>query len=233
MNAQLLLLTVNMIREIASHVIWAIFLLFSFIVLKYKRFHLLGTCLLLLFCSIYIPMAERLVVSKSGVEYVAKKYLSNMRSAAEQPEKRINVFLTQEYPDFPGYSYQDSIDLSSTPAIMRWQKGEHAFWVGLGNAGKHNFSNPTIFLDFKGEANIRVDSNYSKGWVETDPNFTYVNNVKENLQPGMGFRLNPLYVTFTKKGTYPVSYTITGDDYPPIRGEFNIKVEEPQNKQEN
>lgn len=222
MNTQLILLKTIIAREFVGNLLWVVFFLFALIGLKYKRFRFIGGCLALLFASIFVHEADILKVGKEGITFFRRAIPKDHK--IEEPQKPIDVYLTQEYPTYPEYSYRDSIDLRTNPAIIKWQKGEHRFWIGIGNMGRHNFSNPTIFLDFKGKVNIRVDSSSSRGWIETDPDFTYVNNIKGDLQPDMGFRLNPLYVTFPEEGTYSVSYSITGDNYPSVKGTFNIEV---------
>lgn len=109
---------------------------------------------------------------------------------------------------------------------MTHQNDWQAFWLGIGNADSKvkNFKNPSLFLNFDGNVQIKVDEKSSKGWIETDPNFTYFYKTDGSMQQGQGFRLNPLFVKFPMEGIYNVPYSITADNELPISGEFSIKV---------
>lgn len=136
------------------------------------------------------------------------------------------VVLTQEYPEVAGRSYRDSLNLSSNnPALMNWRENEQPFWLGIQSQRKDKkYNNPTLFLDFKGKADVRVDQKESAGWVEMDPDFTYfIKGV--NIQPMTGIRLNPLFIKFPEEGIYFVQYTIAGDDEIPTRGVFHVEVQ--------
>lgn len=137
-----------------------------------------------------------------------------------------DVFVSQEYPNSQGYTYRQSIDLRSDPAVMTWQNSKQPFWLGIGNVGKNNFLNPTLFLDFEREkVEIKLESSESRGWREIGPNVSYVHSAKGVLQPGVLTRLNPLYIKFPDEGTYRVKCTVTGDNTKPMPLNFNIKVQ--------
>lgn len=140
-----------------------------------------------------------------------------------------SVYLTQEYPNSQGYTYKQSMDLRSKPAVMTWEEGEQAFWLGIANIReKENYKNLTLFLKFKDKVEVRVDEEASIGWVEMDPNFDYYINLKSDLQPLVTYRLNPLFVKFPEKGDYYVEYGVRGDNEPATKGAFLIKVRRPQ-----
>lgn len=135
------------------------------------------------------------------------------------------VLLMQEYPAVEGISYRDSINLAVNPALMIWRENEQAFWVGIQSQRESkNYNNPILFLNFNGKADVRVDSNNSVGWIETDPDFTYFIKLNGGIQPMTGIRINPLFIRFPEEGIYFVQYTITGDDEIPTQGVFPVKV---------
>ena len=135
------------------------------------------------------------------------------------------VSLTQEYPAVEGISYRDSINLAINPALIIWHENEQAFWVGIQSQREDkNYNNPTLFLNFNGKADVRVDLKDSAGWVEMDPDFTYFIKLNGNIQPMTGIRVNPLFIKFPAEGIYFVQYTITGDDEIPTQGIFPIEV---------
>jgi len=183
-----------------------------------------------MFLVILIPQAhqfyERLRIPTpwGEADFTSKKPIESVQFKSEVKTPG-SVFISQEYPRAQGYHYRQSIDLHSDDAVMTWQNSEQAFWLGIGNVGDTNFSNPTLFLDFKREVKVKLDSGTSKGWIEIDPNISYVYSAKGVLQPGVLTRLNPLFVKFPDEGVYRVKCTVTGDDTPPIPLDFNIKVQ--------
>jgi len=147
------------------------------------------------------------------------------KEAGEAIEFSKDISLTQEYPSSQGYIYRQSIDLRSNNAVMTWQDSEQPFWLGIYNAGGTNFSNPTLFLEFKGKVKVKVDSSTSKGWAEIDPNVSYVHSAKGELQPRVLTILNPLYIKFPDEGIYEVECAVAGDNTTPITLDFKIKVQ--------
>lgn len=183
--------------------------------------------------SIIAPIFGRKVDIKKSIHGLALKEgiiletLSKQLIGTLDTTKHIpSVIISQEYPNSQGFNYRQSINLSTHPAVMSYQSDWQPFWLGIGNISKKlkNLNNPTIFLNFHGQIKVKVDENTSIGWAETDPNFTYFLKTKGSIQPGQRIRLNPLFVKFPKVGLYTVFYSITGDNQPPVSGNFNIKV---------
>ena len=180
--------------------------------------------------SVIAPIFGRQVDIKKSIDGLALKegvVLEPSTKVVIQSQSILpNIIISQEYPCFQGYNYRQSINLIAHPAVMTYQDNLQAFWIGIGNADNKikNFKNPSLFLNFNGEVQIKVDEKSSKGWLETDPNFTYFYKADGSMQPGQGFRLNPIFVKFPKEGSYRVSYSITADNELPISGEFSIKV---------
>lgn len=178
--------------------------------------------MVLTFASAFLFQSERLKVGREGIDFQGKTIyptVINEKSAASS-----NLMLSQEYPTSQGYSYRQSIDLRSKPAVMTIQEGEQPFWLGIGNLGNWNVSKPTLYLNFDGKVQIRVNKNKSRPWLEGDPNHSYSLKYNGQLQPGSDIRFNPLFVRFEKDDTYTVSYTITTDNEKPLSGTFEIKV---------
>lgn len=136
-----------------------------------------------------------------------------------------DIAITQEYPSSQGYTYRQSIDLRSNPAVMTWQDSEQPFWLGIQNEDGTNFSNPTLFLEFKGKVEVNVDTRESRGWVEVDPNISYMYSAKGDLQPGVLTRVKPLYIKFPDEGIYEVQGAVAGDNTRPITLNFKIRVQ--------
>ncbi|UCB57633.1 MAG: hypothetical protein JSV30_03365 [Candidatus Omnitrophota bacterium] len=144
---------------------------------------------------------------------------------AEIKESKLPAILTQEYPSSQDYTYQDSINLITKPAVMTLEKNEQPFWLGIANLKmKENYKNPTLFLNFRGKVNVRADAKKSVGWEETDPNFTYFIKLNGGLQPLVTYRLDPLFVRFPEEGDYSVHFGIRGDNELPVDGDFTVKV---------
>jgi hypothetical protein len=180
--------------------------------------------------SVIAPIFGRQVDIKKSIDGLALKdgvVLEPSTKVPIQPYSTLpNIVISQEYPCSQGYNYRQSINLITHPAVITYQDDWQALWLGMGNAdGKiKNFKNPSLFLNFNGNTQIKVNEKSSKGWVETDPNFMYFYKAEGSMQPGQGFRLNPLFIRFPKEGIYKVSYSITADNELPISGEFSIKV---------
>ncbi len=131
------------------------------------------------------------------------------------------VYLEQCNPDIKGISYRDSLDLSKGPALIDWKEEELPFWLAVDSSLRNrNFKNPCIFLDFGGKVAVRRGD----GWQELDPNYKYNVQIEKEIQPGKGFRLNPLFIKFPSEGSYVVRYSITGDDESPTQGTFVIEA---------
>lgn len=138
-----------------------------------------------------------------------------------------NLYVSQEYPSSQNYQYTESIALSnSQPAVMTLRDGGQAMWFGLGNVDLANVANPTLFLNFDGDFEIKTKDEESAGWLMLDPDRQFVMKIKGEVQPGSGLRLNPLFVKFPKPGVYKAQYSITTDNNLPKSGTFTIKVVE-------
>lgn len=161
--------------------------------------------------------------SKEDLEKIIK---SRAKATLEElKEVQAGIYLTQEYPGTQGYNYRQSIDLRNKPAVMRYQEKEQKFYVGIANIRVNkNYKNPTLFLNFGGKVNVRVDPKISAGWVEMDPNFSYNIALNGDLKPLVTYRLNSLLVKFPEEGDYPVHFGIRGDNELPVNGDFLIKV---------
>jgi hypothetical protein len=147
--------------------------------------------------------------------------LENKKAIAEIPV----LYLSQEYPSSQGYNYTQSINLSSgKPAVMTFGSEPQGMWFGVGNIGFVNANNPTIFLRFDGKCEVIAKPSESLGWLTMDPNKQFVIKANGSLQPGSGFKLNPLFIKFPFKGTYKTEYTITSDNNLPMSGIFTINV---------
>ncbi|MEW6614518.1 MAG: hypothetical protein AB1401_03465 [Thermodesulfobacteriota bacterium] len=202
-------------------------LVFAIRACNYKKFGLVGLCLSFLFLYILIPSVhlfyERFHISRSEIDITAKKPIEPALFTSQHKVPG-RVFVTQEYPNAQEHNYQESIDLRSHSAVMKWQNSEQSFWLGIGNLGNTNFSNPTLFLHFSGKVEVKFDATKSRGWTEIDPNISYVYSAKGILQPSVLTRLNPLLVKFPKEGIYEAKCTVTGDNTPPITADFKIDV---------
>lgn len=222
MNIQVVLIYASSIRELIAHLSWVIFLPFSLICLKNKKYAVLSLCLLLLFGAIFIPESDKLGVGKEGFTFTRKTISKNLQTL---DVKNLNtLYLTQEYPSAQKIEYRESVDLRSRQAVMKLQSEEQPFWLGINNSGISNFVNPILFLDFGGKLKVRVDNGRSRGWIASDPNFTYFNKIQTSIQPETGLRLYPIFVTFPQEGDYTVVYAISGDNQASIKGEFKICV---------
>lgn len=180
--------------------------------------------------SVIAPIFGRQVDIKKSIDGLALK-----EGVVLEPSTKIqiqsqaasqNIVISQEYPCSQGYNYRQSINLVNHTAVMTYQDNWQAFWLGVGNADSKikNFKNPSLFLNFNGNVQVKIDEKSSKGWIETDPNFMYFYKTDGSMQPGQGFRLNPLFIKFPNEGIYKVSYSITADNELPISGEFSTKV---------
>jgi hypothetical protein len=187
--------------------------------------------------SIIAPIFGRKVDIKKSIDGLALKdgvVLERFTVKSNQPietslnikEYKPDIFISQEYPSSQGFGYQQSINLNTHPAVMTYQDGWQPFWFGISNvsAKLQNLGNPCLFLNFNGKMQAKVDGKASIGWVEMDPNFTYYLKTIGSVQPGLGVRLNPLFVKFPAEGIYTISYSITSDNKLPISGQFNVKV---------
>ncbi len=135
------------------------------------------------------------------------------------------LYLSQEYPSSQGYNYTQSINLSKgSPAVMTFNNEEQGIWFGIGNIGFVNANNPSLFLRFVSKCTVIAKPNESLGWLTMDPNKQFTIKTNGNLQPGSGFKLNPLFIKFPSDGVYKAEYTITSDNNPPISGNFTINV---------
>ncbi len=138
-----------------------------------------------------------------------------------------NLYLSQEYPSFPGYDNAQSIILSSgSVAVIKMAENEQKLYFGIGNIDTVNINNPTLFLQFDGDFDIMAKPNESLGWLPLYPNKQFAIKINVNLQPGNGLRLPALFVRFPKPGRYHGKYSITTDDNLPKTGDFVINVVE-------
>jgi hypothetical protein len=187
--------------------------------------------------SIIAPLFGRKVEIKKSIDGLALRDGVILEPAAKiskqaiglplaTKEYRSNIIVSQEYPSSQGLNYQESVNLNKHTAVMTYKNDWQPFWLGINNvnAKTKNLENPILFLNFHGKIQVKIDDNSSKGWVEMDPNFTYFLKTQGSIQPGSGFRLNPLLVKFSEEGIYSVSYSITSDNELPTSGEFLIKV---------
>ncbi len=185
---------------------------------------------------VFIVLIVNPILSPFGCEVNIKRLLKKQYFVSDLPKQvtkitekqaieiNLPVVPTQEYPSSQGYSYQQSINLVMKPAVIPFKEKEQPFWFGLSNIRQTNYRNPTLFLNFHGKVNVRVDPIDSGGWVETDPNFSYFIKLEGDMQPLVTYRLNPLFIKFPKEGDYKVSFGIRGDNEPPIDSEFLIKA---------
>ena len=124
--------------------------------------------LMLIICFLILPWLGYKFDFRKTVKLQAEKAGLGFR------DTKSPVVITQEYPAVEGISYRESINLAVNPALMIWRENEHAFWMGIQSQREdRNYNNPTIFLNFNGKVDVRVDQEKSAGWVEMDPDFTY------------------------------------------------------------
>jgi len=182
--------------------------------------------------------AEKIVKSQEGkgeTETVQKKEFLVVKEKGRVMREQIDtivrmptipaIFLSQEYPSSQEYKYTQSIKLAEgTPAVMDLKDDYQSMWFGIRNIGLSNVGNPTLFLKFTGDFDIKTQPNVSLGWSTMEPNRQFNIRIGANLQPGSGFRLNPLSVRFKEAGTFTGEYTITSDNNLPKSGIFTIKV---------
>lgn len=138
-----------------------------------------------------------------------------------------NLYLSQEYPSFPGYDNAQSINLSGGfPAVIKMAETEQKLYFGIGNIDAVNINNPTLFLQFDGDFDVTAKPNESLGWLLLYPNKQFAIKINVDLQPGSGLRLPALFARFPRPGRYHAKYSITTDNNLPKTGNFVINVVE-------